>query len=156
MKIAIKLANRRRTKNKPKVTAVSYIVSEERKADALKAGVELFTDQIFENISYSKIESADLITDLCGVLSYTKYPAKVLSRYFKLLKPGGMIIAVIDNVTSHPSSFSRSPLTLFDRYIENSSTVTVRGWLLQKKKEIPFKFSIDAPGIYTLLIIVKN
>lgn len=56
---------------------------------------KVFADRYFEEIPLEDIASADIITDVVGILNYTLALDVSLDKYLKLLKPGGKIYVFI-------------------------------------------------------------
>lgn len=56
--------------------------------------------RLFEQIPIEEFGRADLITDLYGVVSYTAFLSETLNRYFKILKPNGVLHLFIEPDTT--------------------------------------------------------
>jgi SAM-dependent methyltransferase len=56
---------------------------------------KVFADRYFEDIPLSELRPADIITDVVGIINYTRALDVSLDKYLKLLKPGGKIYLFI-------------------------------------------------------------
>ena len=131
--------NKKVPQDRGRITGVTYKM--EREAPKIE-GLRLLSGRFFEEIPNQEISSADIITDLYGVMSYSPRVDKVLSKYHSILKKGGRAYIFIgDYVESpdftlslrampHQESGWDSPFALSKVKKKNGETVSLLEWVM--------------------------
>lgn len=84
---------------KPRVTGISFVMERE---PPRHEKIQIKTGRFFEDIPIEELGSADLISDLYGVMSYSPRVDEVLRRYHQILKPGGRAYVHIGDYIEKP------------------------------------------------------
>ncbi len=84
---------------KPRVTGISFVMERE---PPKHEKLQIKTDRFFEDIPLEELGSAELISDLYGVMSYSPRLDEVLRRYHQILKPGGLAYVHIGDYIERP------------------------------------------------------
>jgi len=85
--------------DRPQVTAVTFAME---RSDPLISGLQIKTGRFFEDIPTGEFKSADIITDLFGVASYSPKVDEVFRRYHEILKTGGKAFIYIGDFVESP------------------------------------------------------
>jgi SAM-dependent methyltransferase len=98
--------------NGPKLTAITLKYPENQPKNLGHGQFIVLSGRYFEDIPTSEIRSADLITDVVGILNYSDQLDVALTKYLDLLKPNGKIYVFIPNNITFIKRGQRSlPLT---------------------------------------------
>jgi hypothetical protein len=76
--------------NRAQVTSITYNPGKIQ-TPSLTDGINIHSGKLVEELEVTKIEKADLITDVYGALHYSKDITLVLEQYGKLLNEGGIV-----------------------------------------------------------------
>jgi hypothetical protein len=78
-------------RNRPRMTAVSFQYPSFLPKVFRTPRFRVLTGRYFESLSLAKIQKADLITDVAGIIHYTRYLTTVLNKYMSLLNQKGRL-----------------------------------------------------------------
>lgn len=142
IRLAADALNHKDYLDKPKVTGVSYRMF---RPAPNNPHLSVKTGRFFEDIPIEEFAQTDLITDVYGVASYTPKLWEVLSRYHKILKPGGKAYIFIGDYveSSDPSELAGwdAPFAQSRVRLPDGSQITLLDWV---KKISGFRVSIES------------
>lgn len=131
--------------NRPKLTAITFKYPTNQPKTLNHGRFTVLSGRYFEDIPISEIGSAQLITDVVGIINYTHQLDLVLQKYLDLLKPNGKIYVFIPNsITFIKRGKSSIDLT---EWLKSIPGLLIRP-VQSKKSPYPsdFTFTIEKSG----------